>query len=374
MANLFFVHTPLELLIAQQIINQEKLTDNVMLCGYVGGNKHFLDIYRLTIISSMWMERVLMPDVAGWAAIEKRHLLKTALRAFRRYKEICSLLKVYRIDTLFLGDMNNFSCKFGSKLFKKKGYRIVFFEEGSSHYNFHIHPRKGGYLLNKLLAIFFDCFYYLPIYHFRFATYCFMKDLPFSELPIDLRYSVVPYYHEDFDKQIRIERLFSNDLIQFLDSEVSKFSDIESSILFMSQNIYESLGNLNLYLQVVEGYFSTLDNTSILFIKFHPREQEEERKAVIRIAEKYHLAFHILSAQMNIPVEYYLQYMKFKEIMTFFSSTAMYNGYLFPEMKFTFLLRPFYDLCKICNEKNISQLENLLSLLDSCQNKQKQND
>lgn len=154
---------------------------------------------------------------------------------------------------------------------------------------------------------------------------------------------------------------------------VSKFSDIESSILFMSQNIYESLGNLNLYLQVVEGYFSTLDSTSILFIKFHPREQEEERKAVIRIAEKYHLAFHILSAQMNIPVEYYLQYMKFKEIVTFFSSTAMYNGYLFPEMKFTFLLRPFYDLCKICNEKNISQLENLLSLLDSCQNKQKIN-
>ena len=146
---------------------------------------------------------------------------------------------------------------------------------------------------------FFDCFYYLPIYHFRFATYCFLKDLPFSELPIDLRYSVVPYYHEDFDKQIRIERLFSNDLIQFLDSEVSNFSDIESSILFMSQNIYESLGNLNLYLQVVEGYFSTLDSTSILFIKFHPREQEEERKAVIRIAEKYHLAFHILSAQMN---------------------------------------------------------------------------
>ena len=74
MANLFFIHTPLELLIAQQIINQEKLTDNVMLCGYVGENKHFLDTYRLTIIPSMWMESVLMPDVAGSAAIEKRHL------------------------------------------------------------------------------------------------------------------------------------------------------------------------------------------------------------------------------------------------------------------------------------------------------------
>lgn len=373
MANLFFIHTPLELLIAQQIINQEKLADNVMLCGYVGDNKHFLDIYRLTIISSMWMESVLMPDVAGWAAIEKRHLLKTVIRTFRRYKEICSLLKVHRIDTLFLGDMNNFSCKFGAKLFKRKGCKIVFFEEGSSHYNFQIHPRKGGYLLNNLLAIFLDSFYYLPIYHFRFASYCFLKDLPFSALPIDLRYSVVPYYHEDFDKQIRVERLFSNDLAQFLDDEVAKFSDIESSILFMSQNIYESLGNMKLYLQVLEGYFSTWDSTSIIFIKFHPREQEEEREAVIEIARKYHLTFHILSAHMNIPVEYYLQYMKFKEIVTFFSSTAMYNGYLFPELKFTFLLRPFYDLCKIYNEKNVSQLENLLSLLDSCQNKQKIN-
>lgn len=373
MANLFFIHTPLELLIAQQIINQEKLADNVMLYGYVGNNKHFLDIYRLTIIPTMWVESILMYDVAGWAAIEKRHLLKTTIRTICRYREICSLLKAYRIDTLYLGDMNNFSCKFGAKLFKKKGYKIVFFEEGTSHYNFHIHPRKGGYLLNKLLSIFFDCFYYLPIYHFRFATYCFLKDLPFSELPIDLRYSVVPYYHEDYDKQIRVERLFSSDLAQFLDDEVAKISNIESCVLFMSQNIYESLGNLNLFLQVVEGYFSTLDSTSILFIKFHPREQEEERKAVVRLAEKYHLAFHILSAQMNIPVEYYLQYVKFKEVVTFFSSTAMYNGYLFPEMKFTFLLRPFYDLCKIYDEKNISQLENLLSLLDSCQNKQKQN-
>ena len=42
MANLFFIHTPLELLIAQQIINQEKLTDNVMLCGYVGEISIFL--------------------------------------------------------------------------------------------------------------------------------------------------------------------------------------------------------------------------------------------------------------------------------------------------------------------------------------------
>lgn len=373
MANLFFIHTPLELLIAQQIVNQEKLTNNVLLCGYVGDNKHFLDIYRLTIIPSMWMESVLMPDVAGWAAIEKRHLLKTMIRTFRRYKEICSLLKAHQIDTLFLGDMNNLSCKFGAKLFKKKGYRIVFFEEGSGHYNFQIHPRKGGYLLNKSLAVFIDCFYYLPIYHFRFATYCFLKDLPFSELPIDLRYSVVPYYHEDFDKQIRIERLFSDDLGQFLDGEVAKFSDIENCILFMSQNIYELCGNIKLYLQVVEDYFSTLDSSSIIIIKFHPREQEEGREAVIGIAEKCHLTFHILSAQVNIPVEYYLQYIKFKEIVTFFSSTAMYNGYLFPEMKFTFLLRHFYDLCKEHNQKNIFQLEDLLSLIDSCQNKQKQN-
>lgn len=373
MANLFFIHTPLELLIAQQIINQEKLTDNVMLCGYVGDNKHFLDIYRLTIISSMWMERIPMPDVAGWAVIEKRHLLKTVIRTFQRYKKICSLLKIHRIDTLFLGDMNNFSCKFGAKLFKRKGYRIIFFEEGSSHYNFHIHPRKGGYLLNKLLAIFFDCFYYLPIYHFRFATYCFLKDLPFSQLPIDLRYSVIPYYHEDFDKQVYVEKLFSDELTQFLQGEVAKFSEIENCILFMSQNIYELVGDIGLYLQIVDSYFSALDSNSILIIKFHPREQEAEKKAVIRIVEKYHLDFHVLSAQMNIPVEYYLQYIKFKEIVTFFSSTAMYNGYLFPEMKFTFLLRPFYDLCKKCNEKNIFQLENLLSLLDSCQNNQKTN-
>ena len=45
MANLFFIHTPLQLMIAQMIIKQENLKDNVMLCGYVDDNRHFLQIY-----------------------------------------------------------------------------------------------------------------------------------------------------------------------------------------------------------------------------------------------------------------------------------------------------------------------------------------
>ena len=63
MANLFFIHTPLQLMIAQMIIEQEKLKDNVMLCGYVDDNRHFLQLYDLIRIDEMWKAMELMEDV-----------------------------------------------------------------------------------------------------------------------------------------------------------------------------------------------------------------------------------------------------------------------------------------------------------------------
>lgn len=371
MANLFFIHTPLELFIAQQIIHQEKLTDNVMLYGYIGDNKHFLDIYDLIQIPSLWKAKVKMLDVGEWADISKRHLLKGMVRTYRRFQTINAILELYGIDTLYLGDMNNFSCKFGATLYKKKGVRIVFFEEGTNHYALITPLIRGGYLLSRVLAIFFDCFYYYPIYHLRFGTWCFVKALPFDKLPIDIRYSAVPLYHETFDRQLRGQQLFSDKLEQFLCQEKGNLPPIGDYILFMSQIIYKSYGNIDLYLQILEHYFQKLNHNQVIIIKFHPREQECDKKAIVRMVERCGFSYHILSDQINIPVEYYLQKITFKEIITFFSSTAMYNGYLYPKMQFTYLLHPYYNLCKEHNERKISQFETfLLSLSDFFQNRQ----
>ena len=45
MGNLFIVFTPFQLFVAQQIVKQEKLNNNILIKGWVAGNKHFLEIY-----------------------------------------------------------------------------------------------------------------------------------------------------------------------------------------------------------------------------------------------------------------------------------------------------------------------------------------
>ena len=54
MANLFIAFTPFQLFVAQQIVNQEELSDNILIEGYVGNNSHFYDIYDMMEMDNFW--------------------------------------------------------------------------------------------------------------------------------------------------------------------------------------------------------------------------------------------------------------------------------------------------------------------------------
>jgi hypothetical protein len=371
-ANLFFIHTPLQLLVAQQIINMEKLSDNIMLYGYVSGNSHFLKIYDLTCIDDYWSRKVQMVNVAQWASLSKSFFFRDLIRIYINYRVISKTISYFNVHRLFLGDMNNLSCKFSDLVFKKHNLEIAFFEEGTNHYAFRDrfnHTKKSKFYI-KLFCKFLDALYFRPLYHIDFAKYIFIKDLRFEELLIDTRYSIIPFYKESFDKQIIVSNIFSKRLQKYLNEELTHLVH-NKGILLMTTPAYELFVSMDdtIYLQVLREYLNNIPNDIMVYVKLHPRETGQYRENVLRAIGSSH-KYCLLGEEFNIPVEYYLQSFSFVELVTFFSSTCMYNGYLFPKVRITSLLQYFIRQCK---ENGSYQLRNQFSDLINVEQNQEKN-
>lgn len=362
MANLFFIHTPFQLLVAQQIIYQEHLTDNIMLYGYVGSNKHFLESYKLTAIDSFWSKRILFADISSWALIHRQIFFIDAIKTYFNYKRLKAIISDNNVSSLFLSDINNVSYKFTMMLFHRRGYKISIFEEGSSHYFYINYPSHVPSRINRLLSKIMDSLYFRPLFKMNWGWNMFCNDLEFDKLPIDERYSLIPNYHEKFDKVIQYKPLLSEKLKNYINEE-TKFMNFKGALLLMTSPIYEVLKATDKeYIEIIESFISNLSPNSNLYVKFHPREKENIKEIVEENLKRRHIHYVVISKNITIPIEYYLQVIHFDEIVCFFTSTSMYNGYLFPHTKFTYLVSQYYQLCK---ERHISNLDKLDKYLNA---------
>lgn len=364
MSNLFFIHTPLQLMIAQMIIEQEKLTNNVMLCGYVDDNRHFLQIYEMTRIEGMWMSIEPMDDVARWAMFSRKKLFSGCIHAYKRYCYIHKIIKKYQIDTLFLGDMWNASCQLVAMSYHRKGMKICFFEEGNGHYILPYGYSMGGGLVDKVYALFVDTFYYLPLYGVRMGYVSYWRGVTFKDIPMDARYNVVPFYHEEFDILLTVKPLLSDKMVKYISNEVRCVSK-KSNTLLMTSPLYEWTEEKcdieeGVYVRTIVNYMRSIDMDTIVHIKFHPREKGHVRNRLLKELAESNIEYAIIGSKVNIPVEYYLQYIHYKEIVMFFSSTSFYNGYLFPKAKFVSILEDYYNNCKVAGSQSVHMLEPLL--------------
>ena len=347
----------------------EELSDNIMLYGYVGDNSHFLKIYDLTCIDEYWSRKIQMVNVAQWASLSKRFFFRDLIRIYINYRIISRTISYFNVHRLFLGDMNNLSCKFSDLVFKKQNFEIAFFEEGTNHYAFRdrCNPTKKSKCFGEFFCKILDALYFRPLYHVNFAKYIFIKDLRFEELHIDTRYSIVPFYKEPFDKQIIVSNIISKRLHKCLNEELPHFVH-NKCILLMTTPAYELFVSMDdtIYLHVIKAYLSTIANDTMVYVKLHPRETGQYKKNVLRTIGSSH-EYCLLGDKFNIPVEYYLQTFRFAELVTFFSSTCIYNGYLYPKLKITSLLQYFIRLCK---ENGSYQLRNQFSDLISVEQNQ----
>ena len=364
MANLFCVYTPFQFYVAQAIVIQEKLENNILLMGYVADSSHFLDIYKILKIDGCWSDEILMTNISSWLNIDLYHPIKSILKIHKDYSSIKTHLKKYDIDSIYLGDINNYTERMMAQVLSKRRVRISFFEEGASHYG---ERMVGGLLSHKpfiatLYQTFFDWFLYLPLFKQRMGYSTFVKAAPLADIPIDSRYSIIPNFHESFDKRVYCRGLVSPRVSNLIKDECKNINT-SNSVLFLEQPIYELVkDSISCYIQTIKDYFLQLHEDITIVIKYHPRETKEIKNTIENLFVSLGRKYIVISKEVNLPIEFYMEQIKFKHVVNFITSSAFYNGYLFDEVEFIYLIEEFYNNCKDAQLPEYKNLDNIMEL------------
>lgn len=339
MANLFIIHTPFQLFVAQQIIVQENLKNNIFVVGYVYTNKHFLNIYNVIRIDSLWTETIDFHDVAGWAIVDFYNIIESIQLVKKRFFKINSIVEKFAVKTVYMGDIHNASYQLLSEILYNKRIKSVFFEEGSSHYN--NSPRIVG--MNKikqiLLSKTLDILLYRNLVGRNYAEDFYFKCREYDTLPIYRRYSIVPFYNNSYDVQLNVKKLISDKLQSLINKEIGSLNT-NNLVLFLSEVVIEADYEYDSMLkhETIKSYFTKINGISNVLVKFHPRETDIDRERIINAFTECGITARVIAAEVNVPVEYYFQCIPFGTVYTFFASTMLYNGYIFPKTDFISLL------------------------------------
>lgn len=359
MGHLFFVFTPLQLFVAQQIIRQENLENCIIIEGY---RSLFGDSYDMMILDELWYRKIEMEDAAAWDGF-KLNSLKDIKQTYNNYRKIKTILIENNIKEIYLGEILNQACRFTCILFSHEGYHVNFFEEGTSHYIDRPYTVNDSLLHNLKIKI-YDTFYYKPLYHISFAKWRLNVNMPYNELPIHKRYSMIPFHYEDFDILLKPTPMFSDKLLKFVKSNI-KDEEGDHRVMLMTDPLRELIPKeyLYLYFDTIKEAISSVSKEQFLYIKFHPREIESSRKKILEIANQLGIRYKVLSEEVNICVEYYLQKFYFDKIFFFNAATYFYNGYAFPKMNFVRLMPVVYKKCKEVGVQNLTYMENMLKMI-----------
>lgn len=360
MSNLFIVHTPFQLFVAQQIIAQDDLRNNILVLGYVYANKHFLDIYKIMIIPELWLKHIHYPGIAGWAVADFHHLFKSIKHIKESLKTIDSIISDNKVGYIYMGDIHNASYQLLSEIYLKKNVKSVFFEEGSTHY--HNNPRiiPLSRIKKLYLKLVLDTFLFRKIYGNSYTDLFYFKNRDYNSLPIYKRYSIVPFYHEEYDIILKINKLFSPELLSYLKNEIGLIKDL-NPCLFLSEVVIESNPEHDSKIkhESIKEFFRGKDITT-MFVKFHPRENTIDKAAVLDAFSELGIKTIVIAKDINIPVEYYFQYIRFERVYTFFASTIFYNGYIFEKTNFYTLLPLYYSIHKQLGGRDVAEIESVL--------------
>ena len=360
MGNLFFIFTPLQLFVAQQIIRQEKLENNVMLVGY---SSLFGKVYEMMKLEGLWEKSIYFEELAHWNG-DRIRSFSDVKRAYSNYKKIKRILKDNKVGTIYLGEILNQACRFADIVFHHQGYKIVFFEEGTSHYVDRPYVEDKS-LTHRIKVGLLDALYFIPFYGVRFAEWNSSPNRSYEKLPIDMRFSMIPYHHKPFDKMLHVEPMFSDKLKDYVMSNVRE-EEGEHRVMLMTDPLRELMPKeyLYLYFDTIKECIEGIKEGQFLYIKFHPREIQSSRDKILEIAKDSGVKFKVLSDEVNICVEYYLQMFHFEKIFFFNAATYFYNGYAFPKMDFVKLMPVVYKKCQEAGVKNLAYMENMLKMIE----------
>jgi len=363
MKALFLVYTPFQFLVAQQIIHSEGLKDSVLVAGYVGSNTHFIEIYDFMSIEEYWSNKYIFPELPSWDGLRISGLVD-AKKAYKNYQYLKSIAKENNVDTIFISDNQNQASRFTAVVFSHLGYKIAFYEEGLAHYVNREYTEDHSLSL-KIKIWLRDFIYYLPIYHVCFASWRYRVNKPLNDsFPYDYKYSIIPVFNGAKEMGINIEPVESEKTKKYFENVFHR-DDRKDSVLLLTEplkEVYTDILNFdNIYFDVIKKALLKYKD-AVIYIKFHPREEEQAN--IKRLIKSLGYKYVVLSEDINLPVELFLQHKKFSRILFFGSSTFAYNGYLYQKQNFECLLQELNDTCKKHANREYQVAESILKFFD----------
>ena len=307
-----------------------------------------------------------MTDLPHWDGLTI-HTLNDAKKAYNNYKKLKFIAKDNNIDTIFISDHQNQSSRFAATVFSHLGYRIAFYEEGLAHYvsRGFVEDKSFKFKIKILLR---DIFYYLPIYHVNFAKWRYQVNRPLDDrFPMNRRYSIIPIFKGEKEFTVTSVPVISDNVRDYI-NRMTEHSDKESKVLILTdplEEIYSEVeGFGDLYLESIRESIDDCTDDVIVYVKFHPREKQITCESIKRMLESMGKKYIILSENINIPVELFLQTMNFDKILFYCASTFAYNGFLFPKQKFVCLLPELNEKCVRRSRKEFAIVNNVLSFFN----------
>lgn len=366
MRNLFFVHTPVQMYIAQQLIHQEHLHHNILLYGYIDNNKHFVDTYNLLKIDSIWEKSIFFENLPSCVDLTLRRPITCFASIINNVRKLDSVIKNENIDNIYIGDIDNIGYQFLMFYYNGK-VKVNIYEEGTSHYSYKNRiPYKRRF--QALQECVLDVLFYKPLFGFEFSKYWY-REGDYKALPMDSRYSILPgYNNESFDRLLTIDSTFqSHQLMEYLSEEIENVSKHSNVCFLITSKIYEHQEEhlrkerYSAYIETINSFAETIPKGTLVIVKLHPREGQDVATDVGNIFKNHGLSVYFLSKKISIPAEIFLQVLKPTRMTVFMNSTSIYNGYMYPKCDINDLIFDFFDICK----KRAYYIDDLLSICNN---------
>lgn len=360
MANLFVVHTPLCFFVAQNIIHQEGLKNNILLIRNLEDSFGFDEGYKLLKIDDFWDKEYVVIDSRKW----KKHPIKTSNIYIKNERTMMRIVREHDVTSVYLGNVNDIRYRLEFLRFKSMNIKISNYEEGLSHYILQTYLSNQKIIVGSL---FFDFLINFPRINWGYLRYFKMSIPEFMESMITTRFNILPQIHSlPCDVRLRVVRNYSESLFQKVEETREWLQNVNpnnlKTVLYASQPLF---GRGFICDPVIKKVIcDTLDSMKeylsdkLVVIKYHPRETKTEQAIVEEIFRERNIRYCVMKTHKAIPLEVYLQSITFDRLIAFNSSCVAYSGYAY-----NFIPRRFYiqDYQRaIENEETLMNRENYI--------------
>lgn len=360
MANLFVVHTPLCFFVAQNIIQQEGLKNNILLIRNLEDSSGFDEGYKLLKLKNLWDKEYVVTDSRQW----KKHPIRTSSIYIRNERTVMRIIRDNDVTAAYLGNVNDLRYRLELLRYKSMNINVSIYEEGLSHYVLQTYLSNKKIIFGSLL---FDFLIRLPRINLSYLRYLKMSIPEFIASMITTRFNILPQAHGlPCDVSLRVVRNYSESLSQKVEETREWLQNVTpddmKTVLYASQPLF---GRGFIYDPVIRRVIcDVLDSMKeylsdkLVVIKYHPRETKSEQTIVEEIFRERGIRYCVMNTHRAIPLEVYLQSITFDRLIAFNSSCVAYSGYAY-----NFIPRRFYiqDYQRaIENEETLMNRENYI--------------